>query len=244
MAGVYVYGFVDAPSDDAPAFRASGVAGAPVSVLYEGAIGALVSRAPGLPVAIAPDRLMVHEDVLERALAHHTVLPVAFGTVAATRAEVRALIARHQSVIAAELERLRGRVECAVKVYWRPQALLRELGALAREVEEPERRGLDADVRRALAIEVGQRTESVVERWRSRYARSVLGPLEAAAQDSHLGEPIGPRMLYNAAFLVARGEDGAFRARVRQLADRFEQRLTLKFSGPLPPHNFVALRLN
>lgn len=245
MPSVYLYGFIDLLADpDAPRFRAKGLAGAPVTVLYEEGVGALVGAVHQVPVRVHPDLLLAHENVLERALVEHTVLPVAFGTVATTRAEVRDLIKRHGEVLRPELERLRDLVEFGFKVYWRREALVRELTAVAGDLEG-QRTGATAnpDYRRARAIQVGQEVEALVQRWRGRYEDAVFAGVRTRAHDMRLGDPIGPRMMWNTAFLVDRSDATAFEREVGKAKARFGERFTFRSTGPLPPHSFVSLRL-
>ena len=59
---------------------------------------------------------------------------------------------------------------------------------------------------------------------------------------SRANKPIGDKMIMNAAFLIARDQESAFDARVKQIATRFDK-LTFKYTGPWPPYNFVNIRL-
>jgi hypothetical protein len=49
-------------------------------------------------------------------------------------------------------------------------------------------------------------------------------------------------MIMNAAFLVARDQEAAFDARVKELGSQYDK-LTFRYTGPWPPYNFVNIRL-
>jgi hypothetical protein len=49
-------------------------------------------------------------------------------------------------------------------------------------------------------------------------------------------------MILNAAFLVSRDTEEHFDARVKALGADYDK-LTLKYTGPWPPYNFVNIRL-
>ena len=74
------------------------------------------------------------------------------------------------------------------------------------------------------------------------YAAEIFGQLRGVCVASRSNKPIGDKMIMNAAFLLARDSEGAFDARVKHIADRYEE-LTFKYTGPWPPYNFVNIRL-
>jgi len=56
-------------------------------------------------------------------------------------------------------------------------------------------------------------------------------------------KPIGDKMIMNAAFLLEREKEVEFDKTVNQIAKRFENLLSFRYSGPWPPYNFVNIRL-
>lgn len=69
--------------------------------------------------------------------------------------------------------------------------------------------------------------------------RESLRPLARAVREL---SPIGERMIFNAAFLVARGQEAAFDAKLRSLAARLEL-ITLQYTGPWAPYHFADILL-
>lgn len=245
MPSIYLYGFMDAPEDCEIPLPALGIADMPVRALCRGEIGALVSDLSSTELSIDPENLLAHERVLEASLAQHTVLPAAFGSVAASLEDVLSLLATHHETLKEELNRLRDRVEVGLKVYWNRDALVRELETITGGLDERRRKAQsDPALEHALAIEVGQKVEALMDAWRGRYEVAVFQRLRAHADDMCLNDPIGPRMLWNAAFLVPRKQEVWFRKEAGRLTERFKDRFELRYAGPLPPHNFVRLHLS
>ncbi len=60
---------------------------------------------------------------------------------------------------------------------------------------------------------------------------------------SRSNKPIGDRMLMNAAFLVERDKADIFDQKVTEIAQRYEGKLSFRYTGPWPPWNFVTIRL-
>lgn len=73
-------------------------------------------------------------------------------------------------------------------------------------------------------------------------AQAIVATLRPLATATRVVSPVGQRMILNVAFLVAREQEGAFDAKVRSLAARFEQ-LTFQFTGPWAPYHFADIRL-
>jgi hypothetical protein len=245
MPNVYLYGFIDTlESPKVRQFRTRGLGGAPATVIDEDGVGALVGSVSHVPVPVQPDLLLAHENVLERALGLSTVLPAAFGTVAGTRAEIRGLLGRHREVLRQEFERLRGLCEFGLKVYWRREIVRRELSIVSETEAELGANDLaDPDYVKGRAIRVGQEVEALILYWRRRYEDAVFAGLRARASDMRLGDPIGPRMMWNASFLIARSDTASFEDLVERTKTRFGDRFTFRMMGPLPPYNFVSLHL-
>jgi hypothetical protein len=50
-------------------------------------------------------------------------------------------------------------------------------------------------------------------------------------------------MIMNAAFLVERDKADRFDQKVQDIAQRYEGKLSFRYTGPWPPYNFVTIRL-
>src|SRR5205085_12025429 len=72
---------------------------------------------------------------------------------------------------------------------------------------------------------------------------SRLDVLEPLAVETRVNENQTDLMLLNAAFLVDKGQEQAFDARVQALSEAQAGRQIFQYVGPLPPYNFVDLRL-
>ena len=232
--GWYLYGVVP-----------GGAAPPGVSILEQGEVAGLVR-----PVSLAeydeatlPERLADpvwleaeirgHESVLQAALAEGPVLPCRFCTVYRDEHELRRFLAERGPVLAAALERLRGRVELGVKGF--------EAGA-ARESQ-----ALQAETGRAY-LEARRRERQAREELAARrdeIARELHGRLLAAAEDGVLLDlqrrELSGRdavMVFNGSYLVADRE------RFEGVLARAEpDGVELELTGPWPPYNFVPEEL-
>ena len=114
-AGVYLYGITTA---DGRAGAGHGVGGAEVETLVEGRLAAVVSRLAAGRVRPQRANLAAHHRVLHDLAEQWPVLPVVFGTVAADEEELRRLLQDNHDALVERLERLRGKVEMGLKIFW------------------------------------------------------------------------------------------------------------------------------
>ncbi|WP_240356721.1 MULTISPECIES: GvpL/GvpF family gas vesicle protein [Myxococcus] len=210
-----------------------GMPPARVHAVREGSLVALVSAAPARVVDPTRANLLAHQRAAEVVLREHTLLPVAFGTVLGSEAEVRGFLRASQDVLTQVLKALEGKVEMGLKVLYHREHLARRMemedSSLRRrenesEAEHERRLGHAVEMRAALDMAAMQEG---------------LRPLARATRTD---APVGERMLLNAAFLVARDELPAFEARVRMLAARSDL-YAFRFTGPWAPYSFVDVRL-
>jgi Gas vesicle synthesis protein GvpL/GvpF len=95
--------------------RVCGLAGAPLDMIAEGPLVAVLTRhthaldEPGL------EALWAHEGVVESLMAERAVLPMRFGTTLPSPDDVREALTARRDVLLEALDRVRGRVELAVR---------------------------------------------------------------------------------------------------------------------------------
>ncbi len=237
----YVYG-VMAAADDPPA--AAGIGGAEVHLIRDGEIAAIVSDIDPQGLELGREAMTAHARVLEGAVAASTVLPMRFGVVMADEQAVRReLLDSHGRELRAQLEELSGKVELRLRATYEEDRLMRE--AVAQDPEilrvRDSLRGMPEDATYYARIQLGELVAAAVQRTRQADADEILGELSPLAVAVEAGEPGHERVALNASFLVARERIAEFDKRVDEIGRAQAGRLRFKYTGPLPPHTFVAL---
>lgn len=240
--GRYVYCII--PRPPLLGFSILGIDEKPVSVVPFENLAAVVSESPVRRYEISRDYVLKHEWVIEQVMQYYTVLPVRYGTVAASEDDVRVkLLRRHFGSLHGMLKRLDNKVELGVKAFWR-----REKVFAALLDDEPELKlfrdslaGKPEWETRYERVQLGQMVEQALTTRRSRDALhmlDVLRPLAQQVRENPIGEDI---MVLNAAFLVDKRRESVFDARVAALDEEFGGLIEFRYVGPLPPFNFVSL---
>ncbi|MGD8400602.1 MAG: GvpL/GvpF family gas vesicle protein, partial [Bacillota bacterium] len=155
------------------------------------------------------DDAVRHMRVLENVMDRTTVLPIRFGTLTGSMAELKKVILRNELAIKKELARLKNKYEVGIKGYWRQEKVIAELRqqkGFASLLEE-------AKQSREAGMTLGQRVEAIVNEWRANFAAKYHQELSGIATESLLGEAGSVEMIYNGSFLVKPEQDQQLKER-------------------------------
>lgn len=230
---IWVYVICERPEVPLPV-STLGLAGAPLEGLREGQLLAALSRHAELGEISTLEALSAHERVVEQLMDERTVLPMRFGSQLAGDAALRSALASHHDELIAALDRVRGKVELAVRV-------IRADSVPGGDVPACARPGIAASASAAEGHPSGREyvRAKLERRERDEVAGTALhGPLAtlAVAARRHLG--LLPGELLHAAYLVERPTVGEFRDAARRL-QRERRDVAVLCTGPWPPYSFV-----
>jgi hypothetical protein len=231
-SAVYVYGVTTATSIPS----VDGIDSAPVRTLPHDGLVALVSSV-GRTELRAVD-LRAHWRVLNHAFEHATVLPVRFGTLMESEAEVRdRFLDANRDRLAELLQTMDGLVQLNVKGRYDEDVLLRDILR-----EAPALRALRNRVDRsgALAdqITLGQRVEQAIDERRAMDTVAVTRALESRAVAVR-EEPVSHPDAFNLAFLVARDDMDLLGEALPGVRAELGDRVRIRYVGPAPPFSFA-----
>lgn len=209
----------------------AGFHGQPVRAVVFRDIRAHASPTPLTHVEPTAENLQLHEDVVSRIMRRGTVLPMRFSTVCRSSGAVRDMLERYYGPFRENLDRLRGKVELGIKVFYRLEP---------EETADPSEKPPSP----------GEYMMRRYERYRKRQdeLRAVLAPMEeldaalsALSCARARSGPVRNSLILNASYLTEEDRRERFEALVRQAAERYpDYRIVL--SGPWPPYHFVKIR--
>jgi hypothetical protein len=246
-----IHGYGAVESDAEPPELPAGIADTPVVTVTAGRIVALAGLLPTSD--FAPSAWERHAEdeawLADIAVGHHHVLQTAITTADVVPFRLPSLYGSLEALgramrdqaddIEQAMERVRGRVEWAVKLYRADQPDEPEAET------DPVRTGSDYLIARSRAMQVrGEADDRLRDRIQDAYDQ--LSERSAASvrnrpQDSALSGRREP-MVLNAAFLVDRTEQYRFCRSIDAIAGRFaEYGLLTEASGPWPAYNFASI---
>ncbi len=218
---------------------------APIRLITEGSVAALASKYDHPRVRPRRRHLLAHDRAIRSLMQTQSILPISFGTLAASRNEVISLLESHAESISANLDRLDGRVEMVARTkvaatnlferYVEGYPILRE--ARDRMLAD----GASKDRHRML--EIGKLFESLRERERGDVTERFLAGLGSSFDDVRKNEPKQDEQIFDLAFLIQRDAVAAWESAVEKVAADLDNDLVIDLAGPLPPYSFSTLRL-
>ncbi len=206
-------------------------------------LAAVVSDTPREVIDATRENILAHERVNEAVMRNHTVIPMSFGTVFKTRDDIVELLRAAYEAFTDVLQKMRDKLEFGLKVLWDRDQIVREI-----EKDDENVRRLKDEISSQSGstyfarMQYGRMVDTALEVMAERYVGAIFETLRPVSTASRANKPIGEKMIMNAAFLVTRDQENAFDARVKEIGARFDT-LTLKYTGPWPPYNFVNIRL-
>jgi Gas vesicle synthesis protein GvpL/GvpF len=206
---IWVYAICEQPA--LPPAAVAGLDDAPLEAIVEGPLMAVVSRHEQAPAEPALGPLLAHERVVEALMAQRAVLPLRFGSRCPDTGSLQAALVERRVALLGALDRVRGRVELAVRAM-QPAAAV-PAAASGREY-------LNAKL-------TGERS-----------AAELHEPLAALAVEARRSPKPAPGELLRAAYLVEQPAVGRFRGAVERL-QRGHPETALLCTGPWPAYSFV-----
>jgi hypothetical protein len=243
--GRYVYGIVQ--SKERMNFGKIGIGGAGELVYTVNYldIAAVVSKTPVAIFDPTRDNALAHEHVIETVMKNYTIIPMSFGTVFRTDDDIREVLKSIYASLKDVLNQMAGKLEFGLKVNWDRDQIIEEL----KQHDEEIRRFHREIIRKQLQstyfarMQLGRMIDKALEERATEYLREIYEALRGVCVASRDNQPIGDKMIMNAAFLVDRNREVEFDNVVNRIAKRYGKRLKFKYTGPWPPYNFVNIRL-
>lgn len=214
-----------------------------VHTVCSGDLAAVVSNSPVKSYTVSRENLLAHEKAIEEVMKDHTVLPVRFCTIAKDEDTVKKILETEHDKFSGLLKNMKGKKELGLKAILKEDLIYKNIlekyedirklkGAIARE---------SAAKTHFQRMEIGRKVEAALQKERGLYKDEILNKLTPLAREVKVNAPYGEMMVLSAAFLVDNGREAEFDRNVEALADKAGDKIKFKYTGTLPPFNFVNL---
>jgi len=191
------------------------------------------------------ENALAHEHVIETVMKNHTIIPMSFGTVFRTDNDIREVLKSIYPSLKDVLHQMSGKLEFGLKVNWDRDQIIEDVKHEDEEIrqfhQEIIRKHLQSTY--LARMQLGRMIDKALAERSIVYVREIYEALRSVCVASRDNQPIGDKMIMNAAFLVERHREGEFDSAVNKIAKKYGQRLKFKYTGPWPPYNFVNIRL-
>src|ERR1700736_1143214 len=208
-------------------------------------LAAVVSSTPLVVYDPTRENVLAHEHVNEVIIEQgFTPVPMSFGTLFKTEKDIVEFLEDTYDALRDVLVKMKDKLEFGLRVNWAREEVLAEI-----ERDDESIRRLKEEISKSqqstyfARMQLGRMFERARADKSDTYVRDIYEYLREAAIASRSNKPIGEKMIMNAAFLVGRDRAATFDQKVQEIAQRYEGKLSFRYTGPWPPYNFVTIRL-
>lgn len=208
-----------------------------------GDLAAVVSNSPIKSYPVARENLLAHEKAIEEVMKERAVLPVRFCTIAKDEDTVKKILEIEHEKFSALLKNIEGKKELGLKAILKEAMIYKDILEKYEEIKKlKEAIACETPAKtRFQRMEIGRKVEAALQKEKNRYKEEILNALTPLAREVKVNAPYGELMIISAAFLVENSREAEFDQNVQALADKAGEKVKFKYTGTLPPFNFVNL---
>jgi hypothetical protein len=208
----------------------------------------VVSDHPLSRFIVNPENMLAHQKVIEEAMKEfRSVLPIRFGTIAATPDEIRNLLNRRYSEFMELLKQFENKVELNVRGNWNNMGVIykeidknhTELQKIRTEIEMLQ----DPEKRNSKISEAGNLVAKALIEMKEAETENIIDAFRRAVFEYKHNKTSSDAMFMNTAFLVNSGREVEFDNIMTDLGNKYDGRCDFVYTAPLPIFNFIDLKI-
>jgi hypothetical protein len=219
-----------------------------VSTIEFDGLSMVVSDHPISRFVVNPENMLAHQKVIEAVMKEFkSVLPIRFGTIAATPDEIRNLLNRRYSEFMELLRQFENKVELNVRGTWKNLAdIYREI-----DLEHTELHNIrsalekikDKETRNHKIIEAGALVKKALAEKKKAETELIIDAFKRSVFEYKLNKTNSEAMFMNTAFLVNSGREVEFDNIMADLGRKYDERSDFIYTAQLPIFNFIDLEI-
>jgi hypothetical protein len=208
----------------------------------------VVSDHPLSRFVVNPENMLAHQLVIEEVMKEfRSILPIRFGTIAATPDEIRNLLNRRYSEFVELLRQFENKVELNVRGTWK------NMGKIYKEIdqEHKELQNIRAEIelltdekKRDLKIaEAGLLVEKALAFKKEEEADKIIDSFRRSVFEFKHNKTSSDAVFMNTAFLINSGREVEFDNIMANIGIASQDRCDFVYTAPLPIFNFIDLKI-
>lgn len=201
--------------------------------------------------------IAAHDQVNVGLMKKHDIIPMRFGIVAGNTEEIRNILAKAYIQFKTALERIAGKAEFVVQVFWNEKDILEKLVQENIEIQklkkETESKGKILGL--PSKMKLGKHIFEAIEACKKEYTKNILGDLAVHFPNfsasklldttkEGVSDEVGKEMIMNPSFLIGKAEESVLEFQLNKLAEKYKDELKFKYIGPMAPYSFAVINLS
>ncbi len=206
----------------------------------------MVSDAPLGKYRVSRDNSLAHQKAIEEVMNLHTTLPVRFATVAEDEDKVKRILEKEHDRFKDLLSSIRNKTELGLKAVFKEEIIYRDILEKYDDIKRLKEKiaAISPEKSHYQRMQIGKMVEDALQKEKEIVKAEILDVLSSLAVESKTNDTYGNMMIINAAFFVEKAKETTFDEQIRLLDEKYGERVTFKYVGPLPPFNFVNISIN
>lgn len=179
-------------------------------------------------------------------MAEYAALPVRFATVAEGEEKIRRILEKEHDRFKDLLGSIRDKTELGLKAVFKEEVIYKNILEKYEDIKRLKEKiaAIAPEKSHYQRMEIGRMVEEALQAEREIVKTDILSTLEPLAVEVKTNDTYGELMIINAAFFVEKAKEADFDQQVQLLDEKYSEKATLKYVGPLPPFNFVNISIN
>ncbi|MFC3040371.1 GvpL/GvpF family gas vesicle protein [Virgibacillus xinjiangensis] len=243
--GIYVFCCIQ--TDEAASFGAIDFEGETrdIRTIHYKDAAMVVTEVPMKIYHPSRENLMMHQQVISTVMeSSDTVVPISFGNVFHTDEDVEALAESLYPQLETLFPQIKGKIEVGLKVIGKKDWLEKHINQNEQVVQKKKVVQSKSEAAGYFdRIQLGEMAKDFFQDMQKQMETEIHEPLKPLAEAVKTNDPIGEKMLLNAAYLIDREQEAAFDEKVNELHDKWQDRVDFKYTGPWPAYNFINIQL-
>lgn len=187
------------------------------------------------------ENIEVHENIVKELMKSCTVLPFNFGNVLKTKNDLNEFLKGTYINLKKNILKVTGKIEVGLKIFIKSDFLNDELeNDLIRRMKKKIEM-TDEQQAVTLQVELGKLVKKALEQKQYELETKIFKLLKQYSSHARSNECNTVNMVLNAAFLINKDKLDMFTEKLNELTPPYDEKYTIKFTGPWPPYNFVEL---
>lgn len=208
----------------------------------------VVSDHPLSKFIVNPENMLAHQKVIEEVMKEfRSVIPIRFGTIAATPDEIRNMLNRRYSEFMELLRQFENKVELNVRGTWK------NMGKIYNELDK-ENSGLqnirveieqlnDKELSNQKIAEAARLVAQAIQEKKEEEADEIIDAFRRSIFDFKHNKTHGDTIFMNTAFLINSGRELEFDHIMADLGEKYKDRSDFIYTSALPIFNFIDLKI-
>jgi hypothetical protein len=141
------------------------------------------------------------------------------------------------------MDKIRGKFQVNVTISWDEEAILKKLLIEDRKLRALRRKIVKEPANQNFRIELGRRVKQALDEKRREIIPLITTALQGLSDDFEENRIKDANTILNTSFLLEKGREQNFYAKVDELEKRYTKEIKLVVVGPLPPFDFTRIEI-